>query len=120
MQLKEATIIPKYHEILRLKRYPLRHDCILRLHHLLLDIFIIDVFEIVKTYVAYTFGMGVSNQYNIVKDVILLELFFDLQTTYAYANFETILRKYTNSLLLITDKFLHLKLTETEALDFLN
>lgn len=120
MQLKESTIISKYHEILSLKRYLLRHDFILRLHHLLLDIFIIDVSQILKTYAAYTFVMEVSNHYNIVNDVILLELLFDLQTTYAYANFETILRKYTNSLLLITGKFLHLKLTETESLNFLN
>ena len=70
-----------------------------------------------KTYMACAFGMEACKQYYTVKYVRLPDLLLDLQAARADGNFKTVLKKYTNPLLLIIDEWLLLKLTESEARD---
>lgn len=70
-----------------------------------------------KTYMACAFGMEACKQYYTVKYVRLPDLLLDLQAARMDGNFGTVLKKYTNPVLLIIDEWLLLKLTEAEARD---
>ena len=70
-----------------------------------------------KTYMACAFGMEACKQYYTVKYVRLPDLLLDLQSARVDGNFGTVLKKYTNPVLLIIDEWLLLKLTEAEARD---
>ena len=70
-----------------------------------------------KTYMACAFGMEACKQYYTVKYVRLPDLLLDLQSARVDGNFGTVLKKYTNPVLLIIDEWLLLKLTESEARD---
>ena len=70
-----------------------------------------------KTYMACAFGMDACKQYYTVKYVRLPDLLLDLQSARVDGNFGTVLKKYTNPVLLIIDEWLLLKLTESEARD---
>ena len=70
-----------------------------------------------KTYMACAFGMEACKRYYTVKYVRLPDLLLDLQAARMEGNFATILKKYTNPVLLIIDEWLLLKLTESEARD---
>lgn len=68
-----------------------------------------------KTYMACAFGMAACQKYYTVKYVRLPDLLLDLQAARESGNFQTVLKKYTNPLLLILDEWLLLRLTEDEA-----
>ena len=70
-----------------------------------------------KTYMACAFGMEACKQYYTVKYVRLPDLLIDLQSAREDGSFKTVLKKYTNPVLLILDEWLLLKLTESEARD---
>ena len=68
-----------------------------------------------KTYMACAFGMEACKRYYTVKYVRLPDLLLDLQAARDNGTFQTVLKKYTNPLLLILDEWLLLRLTEDEA-----
>lgn len=68
-----------------------------------------------KTYMACAFGMEACKRFYTVKYVRLPDLLLDLQAARDEGNFKTVLKKYTNPLLLILDEWLLLRLTEDEA-----
>lgn len=68
-----------------------------------------------KTYMACAFGMEACKRYYTVKYVRLPDLLLDLQAARDGGTFQTVLKKYTNPLLLILDEWLLLRLTEDEA-----
>ncbi len=68
-----------------------------------------------KTYMACAFGMEACKRYYTVKYVRLPDLLLDLQAARDDGTFQTVLKKYTNPLLLILDEWLLLRLTEDEA-----
>ena len=68
-----------------------------------------------KTYMACAFGMEACKKYYTVKYVRLLDLLLDLQAAWDNDTFKTVLKKYTNPVLLILDEWLLLRLTEDEA-----
>lgn len=68
-----------------------------------------------KTYMACAFGMEACKKYYTVKYVRLPDLLLDLQAARDDGTFKTVLKKYTNPLLLIIDEWLLLRLTEDEA-----
>lgn len=68
-----------------------------------------------KTYMACAFGMEARKRYYTVKYVRLPDLLLDLQAARDDGTFKTVLKKYTNPLLLILDEWLLLRLTEDEA-----
>ncbi len=70
-----------------------------------------------KTYMSCAFGMEACMQYYTVKYVRLPDLLLDLQAARADRNFASVLKRYTNPVLLIIDEWLLLKLTESEARD---
>ncbi len=68
-----------------------------------------------KTYMACAFGMEACKKYYTVKYVRLPDLLLDLQAARDDGTFKTVLKKYTNPVLLILDEWLLLRLTEDEA-----
>ena len=68
-----------------------------------------------KTYMACAFGMEACKRYYTVKYVRLPDLLLDLQAARDDSTFRTVLKKYTNPVLLILDEWLLLRLTEDEA-----
>ena len=68
-----------------------------------------------KTYMACAFGMEACKRYYTVKYIRLPDLLLDLQAARDNGTFQTVLKKYTNPLLLILDEWLLLRLTEDEA-----
>ena len=70
-----------------------------------------------KTYMACAFGMEACKHYYTVKYVRLPDLLLVLQAARMDGNFGTVLKKYTNPVLLIIDEWLLLKLSESEARD---
>lgn len=70
-----------------------------------------------KTYLACAFGMEASKQYYSVKYVRLPDLLLDLQAAREAGTFKSVLKRYTNPILLILDEWLLIKLTEPEARD---
>lgn len=70
-----------------------------------------------KTYMACAFGMEACKHYYTVKYVRLPDLLLDLQAARMDGNFGTVLKKYTNPVLLIIDEWLLLKLSESDARD---
>ena len=68
-----------------------------------------------KTYMACAFGMEACKKYYTVKYVRLPDLLLDLQAARDDGTFKTVLKKYTNPILLILDEWLLLRLTEDEA-----
>lgn len=68
-----------------------------------------------KTYMACAFGMEACKRYYTVKYVRLPDLLLDIQTARDDGTFKTVLKKYTNPLLLILDEWLLLRLKEDEA-----
>ena len=68
-----------------------------------------------KTYMACAFGMEACRHFYSVKYVRLPDLLLDLQAARDYGTFAATLKKYTKPVLLITDEWLLLKLTEAEA-----
>ena len=68
-----------------------------------------------KTYMACAFGMEACKRYYTVKYIRLPDLLLDLQAARDDGTFQTVLKKYTNPLLLILDEWLLLRLTEDEA-----
>lgn len=70
-----------------------------------------------KTYLACAFGMEACKQYYSVKYVRLPDLLLDLQAAREAGTFKSVLKRYTNSVLLILDEWLLIKLTEAEARD---
>lgn len=70
-----------------------------------------------KTYMACAFAMEACKHYYTVKYVRLPDLLLDLQAARIDGNFGTVLKKYTNPVLLIIDEWLLLKLSESEARD---
>ena len=70
-----------------------------------------------KTYMACAFGMEACKQHYSVKYVRLPDLLLDLKAARSEGNFISILKRYTNPIVLIVDEWLLLKLTESEARD---
>ena len=70
-----------------------------------------------KTYLACAFGMEACKQYYSVKYVRLPDLLLDLQAAREAGTFKSVLKRYTNPVLLILDEWLLIKLTEPEARD---
>ena len=70
-----------------------------------------------KTYMSCAFGMEACKQYYSVKYVRLPDLLLELQAARTDRNFASVLKRYTNPVLLIIDEWLLLKLTESEARD---
>lgn len=68
-----------------------------------------------KTYMACAFGMEACKKYYTVKYVRLPDLLLDLQTARDDGTFKTVLKKYTNPVLLILDEWLLLRLSDDEA-----
>lgn len=68
-----------------------------------------------KTYMACAFGMEACKKYYTVKYVRLPDLLLDLKTARDDGTFKTVLKKYTNSILLILDEWLLLRLADDEA-----
>jgi len=68
-----------------------------------------------KTYMACAFGMEACKKYYTVKYVRLPDLLLDLQAARDDGTFRTVLKKYTNPVLLILDEWLLLPLSEGEA-----
>ena len=68
-----------------------------------------------KTYMACAFGMEACKRYYTVKYVRLPDLLLDLQAARDDSTFRTVLKTYTNPVLLILDEWLLLRLTEDEA-----
>lgn len=64
---------------------------------------------------ACAFGMEACKRYYTVKYVRLPDLLLDIQTARDDGTFKTVLKKYTNPLLLILDEWLLLRLKEDEA-----
>ena len=64
---------------------------------------------------ACAFGMEACKKYYTVKYVRLPDLLLDLQAARDDGTFKTVLKKYTNPVLLILDEWLLLRLTEDEA-----
>lgn len=64
---------------------------------------------------ACAFGMEACKKYYTVKYVRLPDLLLDLQSARDDGTFKTVLKKYTNPVLLILDEWLLLRLTEDEA-----
>ena len=64
---------------------------------------------------ACAFGMEACKRYYTVKYVRLPDLLLDLQAARDDSTFRTVLKKYTNPVLLILDEWLLLRLTEDEA-----
>ena len=68
-----------------------------------------------KTYMACAFGMEACKKYYTVKYVRLPDLLIDLQAARENGTFKTVLKKYTNPMLLMLDEWLLLRLSEAEA-----
>lgn len=68
-----------------------------------------------KNYMACAFGMEAYKHFYPVKYVRLPDLLLDLQAAKDNGTFVATLKKYTKPVLLITDEWLLLKLTEAEA-----
>lgn len=68
-----------------------------------------------KTYMACAFGMEVCKYYYTVKYVRMPDLLIDLKSAKDDGRFSDVLKKYTNSTLLILDEWLLLKLSEDDA-----
>ena len=68
-----------------------------------------------KTYMACAFGIEACKKFYTVKFVRLPDLLLDLQTARNNNNFRTVLKKYTNPIVLILDEWLLMKLTDDDA-----
>lgn len=68
-----------------------------------------------KTYMACAFGMEACKKYYTVKYVRLPDLLLDLKAARDDGTFKTVLKKYTNPILLILDEWLLLRLSDDEA-----
>lgn len=63
-----------------------------------------EIKHLLKTYTACAFGMEAYKQYYTVKYIHLPDLLLDLQTARTDGNFDTVLKKYTNPILMIIDE----------------
>ena len=70
-----------------------------------------------KTYMACAFGMEACKQYFNTKYVRLPDLLIDLEIARTDGNYKKVMAKYANPLVLILDKWLLLKPTESEQRD---
>ena len=68
-----------------------------------------------KTYMACAFGIEACKKFYTVKFVRLPDLLLDLQAARNNNNFRTVLKKYTNPIVLILDEWLLMKLTDDDA-----
>lgn len=72
-----------------------------------------------KTYMACAFGMDACKQYYNTRYVRMPDLLMDLDIARTEGNYRKVMAKYSNPLLLILDKWMLLKPTDTEQKDIL-
>lgn len=70
-----------------------------------------------KTYMACTFGMEACMQYSNTRYVRMPDLLMDLDIARTEGNYRKVMAKYSNPVLLILDKWVLLKPTDTEQKD---